>query len=203
MPAEAEYIVTAIRSRLADKARPFVVALDGTSGVGKSTLAAAVATKLRATVIPTDDFFASNRTGDEWDACTAAEKADLAIEWRRLRAEALEPLRAGREASWHPFDFAAYDYATGSGLANELVTRQPTKVIIIDGIYSCRPELRDLIDLCVLVEAPTVVRRQRHNEREGKDEAEWHRHWDEAEDHYFAHVQTPESYDLVVRTTDS
>jgi uridine kinase len=191
-------IIAAIRRGLVGHRGPFVVALDGGSGVGKSTLAASVAAELRASVVQTDDFFCSQRTGAEWDACTAAEKAAMGIDWRRLRTEALDPLRAGREASWHPFDFAAYEYATGSGLATHVVTRPPTRVIIMDGIYSCRPELDDLIDLSVLVEAPAAIRRQRHNEREAADEADWHRRWDDAEDHYFAHVRPPESYDLVV-----
>jgi uridine kinase len=196
----AEQVVAAIRARLIDPAVPFVVALDGGSGVGKSTLAVAVAAELGGGVVHTDDFFASHRTGAEWDASTAAEKADLAIDWQRLRTEALEPLRAGLEASWHPFDFATYDMETGSGLATELVTRQPTRVIVLDGIYSSRPELGNLVDLRVLVEAPALVRRQRHDEREATDEAMWHRRWDEAEDYYFSHVRPPESYDLVVRT---
>jgi uridine kinase len=177
-----------------------VVAVDGGSGAGKSTLAASVAAELGASVVQADDFFSSDRTGAEWDRCTAAEKAALALDWRRLRAEALEPLNAGREARWHPFDFPAYRYATGSGLATEVVTRPPTRVIILEGIYSCRPELNDLIDLSVLVQAPTGVRQFRHNEREARNESEWHRRWDEAEDYYFAHVRPPESYDLVVST---
>ncbi len=200
VPEAAEHIIAAIRDRLVAHRGPFVVALDGGSGAGKSTLAAAVAAGLGASVVQADDFFSSQRTGAEWDACSAAEKAALAIDWRRLRTEALEPLRAGGVPAWHPFDFAAYDYATGSGLATQVVTRPPTRVIVLDGIYSCRPELDDLIDLSVLVEAPAVVRRHRHHEREATDEAEWHRRWDEAEDHYFAHVRPAESYDLVVRT---
>lgn len=196
----AEQIIGAIRDRLIGHRGPFVVALDGGSGAGKSTVAASVAAELQASVVQTDDFFSSYRSGAEWDACTAVEKAALAMDWRRLRAEALEPLRAGRDASWHPFDYAAYDYATGSGLATEEVIRPPTKVIILDGIYSCRPELDDLVDLSVLVEAPSVVRRERHNEREATAEAEWHNRWDEAEAYYFAHVRPPESYDLIVRT---
>jgi len=196
----AEHIISAIRSRLDDNPGPFVVALDGASGVGKSTLAAVLTVELGASVVHTDDFFASHMTGAEWDACTAAQKANLAIDWQRLRGEALEPLRAGREASWHPFDFASYAYATGSGLTKDVVTRQPTKVIVLDGVYSSRPELIDLIDLSVLVEASTAVRRQRHDKREATDQAQWHRRWDEAEDYYFAHVRPPQSYDLVVRT---
>ena len=113
VPEVAGHIVASIRSRLIDHAGPFVVALDGGSGVGKSTLAVAVAAEFGASVVHTDDFFASYWTGAEWDARTAAEKADLAIDWQRLRTQALEPLRAGRVASWHPFDFATYDYATG------------------------------------------------------------------------------------------
>jgi uridine kinase len=195
---ETAEIVAAIRTRLIDHAGSFVVAVDGGSGVGKSRLAASVAAELQATVIHTDDFFASHLTGGEWDACTAAEKAALAIDWQRLRAEALEPLRAGRDAFWHPFDFASYDYATGSGLAGELVTRQPTKVIVLEGIYSSRPELGDLIDLTVLIDASPAVRRQRHDEREATDEADWHNRWDEAEDYYLTNVRPPGSYDLVV-----
>lgn len=200
VPGVADRIVAAISGRLIDHAGPFVVALDGGSGVGKSTLAVAVAAELGASVVHTDDFFASHRFGAEWDGCTAAEKADLAIDWQRLRAEALEPLRAGRDASWHPFDFATYDYASGSGLATAFVTCQPTGVIVVDGIYSSRPELSDLIDLSVLVEAPAAVRRQRHDEREGTDEGAWHGRWDAAEAYYFAHVRRPESFDLVVST---
>jgi uridine kinase len=200
VPEVADHIVAAIRPRLIGHAGSFVVALDGGSGVGKSTLAVAVAAELGASVVHTDDFFASHRTGAEWDACAAAEKADLAIDWQRLRAEALEPLRAGRDANWHPFDFATYDYAKGSGLATAFVTCQPTRVIVMDGIYSSRPELRDLIDLSVLVEARAAIRRQRHDEREATDEAAWHSRWDEAEAYYFAHVRRREWFDLVVST---
>ena len=200
VPEVSDHIVAAIRARLIDRVGPFVVALDGGSGVGKSTLAAAVATELGASVVHTDDFFASHRTGAEWDACTAAEKADLAIDWQRLRAQALEPLRASRAASWHPFDFATYDYASGSGLATAFVTCQPTRVIVMDGIYSCRPELSDLTDLSVLVEARAAVRRQRHDEREATDEAAWHSRWDKAEAYYFAHIRRRASFDLVVST---
>ncbi|MDQ6884473.1 MAG: hypothetical protein M3077_09620 [Candidatus Dormibacteraeota bacterium] len=179
---------------------PFLVALDGGTGAGKSTVAALVAAELGGSVVATDDFFSSHVTGAEWDAYTAAEKAALAINWRRLRREALEPLRRGQQASWHPFDFESYDYTTGSGLADEVVTRAPTRVIVVDGIYSCRPELADLIDLCVLVDASASVRRQRHDRREGDDEADWHSRWDEAENYYFRKVRPPESFDLIVRT---
>ena len=116
----------------------------------------------------------------------ARGKAALVIDWRRLRAEALAPLLAGRPARGHPFDFQA-----GHGLAAHTVTRDPARVIVLDGVYLARPELADLIDLAILVEAADdTVRRQRLLAREGASfMAAWHRRWDAAEDYYFTHVR--------------
>jgi len=72
-----------------------LVAIDGRSGTGKSTIAAALAVALQASVVPSDDFFAAHITDAEWDARDAATRARDAIDWRRLRREAVEPLLAG------------------------------------------------------------------------------------------------------------
>jgi uridine kinase len=86
--------LAAILSRLLNGAeRPIVVALDGRSGAGKSTIAAGLAAALPATVVRTDDFFAAEVSSAGWDARRAAERARDALDWRRLRELALEPLR--------------------------------------------------------------------------------------------------------------
>src|SRR5205823_14870630 len=126
------------------------------------------------TVVAGDDFFANDRGDAAWDACTPAERADQCIDWRRLRTEALAPLLAGRAAAWHPFDFAR----PGAGAGAHVVTRRPAAVIMLEGVYSCRPELADLIDLGVLVDAARAVRCRRHDARERSDEAAWHARWD-------------------------
>jgi para-aminobenzoate synthetase len=73
-------------------------------------------------------------------------------------------------------------------------------VVVLDGVYSARPELRHLVDLAVLVElADDRLRRRRLVAREGDAfMAAWHALWDPAEDHYFARVCPPESFDLIV-----
>jgi uridine kinase len=173
---------------------PIVVAVDGRSGTGKSTLSAWIARHLGATVIDQDDFYAGG-TIEAWQRLTPREKADRVIDWRRVRGEALQPLRAGRRASWRPFDWEAM-----AGLASEPITAQPSRIVILDGAYSSRPELTDLIDLSILVTLPDVVRRARLMQREGEEfMSEWHAIWDEAEEFYFGAVRPPETFDVVIR----
>jgi uridine kinase len=180
---------------------PILVALDGGSGSGKSSLAALVAAELNAAIVESDDFFAARITDAEWNAMAPRERAAAAIDWRRLRREALEPLLAGTSASWHPFDFAAGTRPDGTyPMAIEAVTRGPASVIVLDGAYSARPEISDLIDLAVLVDVPTSDRHRRIALRETDEAflAAWHARWDSAEDYYFTNVRPPSSFDLVV-----
>jgi uridine kinase len=181
---------------------PIVVALDGPSGAGKSTMASALAAMMAATVITSDDFFAAEITATEWAARTPAERARDAIDWRRLRRLALEPLRAGRPAIWQPFDFASGERADGSyGMGANTVQRQQAPVIILEGAYVARPELADLIDCAMLIDTPVATREKRLAAREDPAFlAAWHDRWDAAEAYYFTAVRPPVSFDIVVDT---
>jgi uridine kinase len=200
--AARDTIVAAIRRLTDGRDMPVVVALDGGSGSGKSTLAAMIANELCAALVQSDDFFAAAITDTEWDARTPAEKARDAIDWRRVRADALEPLRAGKPARWHAFDFDADVRPDGTyAMCTDFVEREPNAVIVLDGAYSTRPELADLIDLSVLVDVPVAVRHARLAAREEKSWlAAWHARWDDAEAYYFSHVRPASSFDLVVTT---
>jgi len=185
---------------VATRHAPVTVALDGPSGAGKSTIARALAIATAGVLVPSDDFFAAQLTRVEWDARSPMERARDAIDWSRLRRCAIEPLRAGKRAVWHPFDFGAGERDDGSyAMATHVEQREPAPVIIIDGAYSARPELADLLDLTVLVDAPESVR---HARLEAREEAAflqaWHQRWDDAERYYFGQVRPIESFDLVV-----
>lgn len=177
--------------------KPILIALDGRSGTSKSTLAKEIATRLNGITVESDDFF-SGGANEEWAPRTPQEKAGEAIDWERLRAEALEPLLRGEQASWHPFEF---EPGVGwVGTSDKTETRKPAPAIVLDGAYSARPELSDLIDLSVLVELVDAERRSRLAEREGRENMRrWHEIWDPAEDYYFTEVRPPESFDVVVK----
>jgi len=198
--AAVDTIIAEIRRRMGNGKHPFLVAIDGGSGAGKSTLASMLATELKAALIPSDDFYAANISDAEWDAYAPAQKAAGVIDWRRLRTDALEPLLAGKVARWHPFDFERQRPDGTYPLSPNSVDRQPADVIILDGAYSSRPELSELIDLSVLVNVPIAVRHKRLNAREAADFlAGWHQRWDPSEAYYFEHVRPPSSFDLIVR----
>jgi uridine kinase len=173
--------------------RIVLVAIDGHSGAGKSTLADEVGRQVGAAVIDGDDFYAGG-TASQWDAMSPAEKVDHCIDWRRQRP-VLEALARGERATWHAYDWEAND----GRLMSAPTVSAPAPVVILEGVYSARPELADLLDLRVLCDAPAELRHRRWVEREGERYLDdWARRWAEAEDWYFTHVMPPESFDLIL-----
>lgn len=194
-----DVVVARVRDTVADTRTSMLVAIDGRSGSGKSVLAQMVAEVLGAAVVSGDDFYASDISDAEWDRRRPAARAADVIDWRRLREEALEPLLRGEEAVWRAFDFERVrpDGTYPRGI--EPTRRDPTPVIILEGAYSSRPELADLIDLSILVDAPADVRRRRLEAREVEAFLRaWHTRWDDVEDFYFSKVRPASSFDLVV-----
>ena len=162
-------------------------------------LAHSVAVEVEAAVVVADDFYAGRRDED-WLSHSPRDRVDKVLDWRRLRSEALEPLLARRPATWHPLDF---EPGVGwIGWKRETVTVEPADVVLVDGAYSARPELSDLIDLVVLIEAPEAIRRSRLRDREGEHVIQsWHSLWDAAEDIYFSEIRPPAWFDLVLQGT--
>lgn len=195
-----EVLVERVQSALDGRDAPLVVGLDGRSGAGKSTLAAALAGRLGCdvTVIEGDDFYAGG-SSTAWDERTTVQKVAEVIDWRRQRS-VLRDLRDRGAASWRPFDWDADDWdGDVVPLSSEPVHAVATPVVILEGAYSCRPELHDLVDLRVLLDVPRDVRRRRLLEREGEEyRSDWEGRWSEAEESYFGSVMPSRRFDLVL-----
>jgi len=204
-PVDVGGLAERLRARSAEAGRTVFVGIDGRSGAGKSTLASRIATDLAdgpdpvAVVVLDGDGFYAGGTAARWDRRTAEEKADQVIDWRRQRA-VLEGLRDWGVATWHPFDWDADDWDQDPPpFTDRPVTVEAAAVVVLEGAYSCRPELHDLLDLTVLLRVGPDVRRARLLAREGEDHrADWEARWSEAEDHYFGTVMAPDRFDLVL-----
>ena len=198
-------LVGRLLREISDRGRPLYVGLDGRSGAGKSTLAESITARLeaepndlRVTVIDGDQFYAGG-TAESWDRQSPSEKAARVIDWRRQR-RVLQQLRDSGVAEWHPFDWEAEDWDREPvPLASQPICARAGSIVLLEGAYSCRPELHDLLDLRMLLDVPRDVRRRQLLEREGAAyRADWEARWSAAEDYYFGSVMTPGRFDLVL-----
>ena len=205
MTAACTTVVDAARRLAPSIETPVVMGIDGRSGVGKTTLAAQVAREVEAAVVPMDDFFAGFLPHAAWDSMTVEERAGRVFEWPRLRSEALMPLLAGRTARWHPFDFGVGASADGTYATKATAVEvRPAPIVLLDGVYSCGPQLADLVSVRVLVGLPDAERRARLVRREDPEFLEpWHARWDAVEEFYFSRVRPGGSFDLVVSTSSA
>ena len=178
--------------------RPVVIAIDGPSCAGKSILANAVALRAGGSVLEGDDFYRTalqRLSVAQREAMSDAAVVDAVIDWERLRAEALLPLRARQAAVFQPYDWDADD-----GRLAPPKTIPAADLVIVEGVYAARPELADLIDLAVYLGVDPQVRDQRYAERE--DDPDWRRFWERGEAHYFSVVRPPASFDIQLHDRD-
>jgi uridine kinase len=205
----ARRIVGAIGRWQAAQPGVLVVAIDGHGGAGKSTIAAAVAEATGAALVHTDDFFQQPpilapkapstpavRPGGSTALTTAARQSPAQpalaqyYDWRRIRAQALDPLKAGHRAT-----FRQFDWGRGRGL-DRSVTVEPAALIVLEGVLSAAPELSDLVDRSVRVDTPEPERLRRLRARLTPEE--WDPDWLIAEQAYFDRIRPPSSFDLIV-----
>ncbi len=169
--------------------RPLMVAIDGMSAAGKSTLATVVVAQLPdAELIRGDDFY---RVMDDNErlGMSPEQGYDHDFDWQRLRQQVLDPLRAGK-----PARFQRYDWSTGQ--LGRWVEARPAPVVIAEGVYISRPQLRDIFDVVVWVDASADARAVRQSLRD--DSPEWVARWGAAERHYVAHHQPASTANLIV-----
>jgi uridine kinase len=173
-----------------DRPSPVLVAIDGHSAAGKSSLARAVAAlRPDATIVQTDDFYRPLDV-EFRNRLDAAGGYAQYYDWQRLEAEVLQPLRSGRAARFRKYDWAANALGDWDDV-------RPEGVILVEGCYSARPELRTYYDAVVVVTASPMARQLRQRQRNDAA-AVWLERWDAAERHYFEHHRPDIDADLVV-----
>jgi para-aminobenzoate synthetase len=182
--------------------KPLIMAIDGGSGSGKTTIAKKIADTFNTVIIPLDDFFSVNIPDSKWNDFTIEEKLDKVFDWDRLRKSALEPLLSGKQASWQAFDFESGIQNDGTyKMKQEFVTRKSVDVIVLEGAYSSSPKIVDLLSFTVLLDVPVA---KRHSRLEIREEENldflkcWHKRWDAVEEYYFNEIRPKNFFDIVI-----
>ncbi len=144
-----------------------LVAVDGPSGSGKSTLADALAERLGATVVRTDDFAT-------WENPVAW--------WPRLVTGILEPFAAGR-----PGSYTRTVWSEGRPQPGPTITVDPPEILLIEGVSAGRRSIRPRLSALVWCEVPDRAQRlARAVARDGAAARGPLVAWQEFEDGWFA-----------------
>ncbi len=167
---------------------PYLVAIDGHSAAGKSTLSRAIARAVPRCQVVQGDYFYRVLDPDYRAALTAEEGYDQYFDWQRLEVQVLRPLRQGL-----PAHYQAYDW--DHNVLGAWKTAAPEGVIVVEGIYSARPELAAYYDAVIYVEAP--YERRMKVQRERGDAGAWIERWAAAELYYAQHCAPRERADVV------
>ena len=152
-----------------------IVAVDGRDGAGKTVFADGLAAVFaedgsavfRASI---DDFhrpraerYARGRSSPEGFYRDSYDYATF-------RRVLIDPFRDGRQtAATTGFQLAAFDLARDTQVESAWVTAPRDAVLIVDGIFLHRPELRGLWDWSVWLDVPVDVAFLRMADRDGTD----------------------------------
>ena len=181
-----EDLVVAISSGLADPTHRVVallVAIDGLGGAGKSTFANDLARRLRACqisaeIVHMDDFYLPSTQRPQVEQ--QENQIGSAFDWQRLRDQVLTPLSLGQRVVYQRYDWSADELA-------DWIPLTATAVVIVEGVYTLRHELRSYYDFSVWVDCPRAVRLARGIARDGKEaRRQWEEEWMPQEDRYLA-----------------
>ena len=154
-----------------------VVAIDGRSGAGKSSLAAVLRRELGAPGVTLEDLYGG------WNGLERG--IDLLV------SEVLEPLSAGR-----PARVPRYNWLTTAWEAPWVLA--PPEVLIVEGVGAGARRAAAYASLLIWVEEAASVRKKRALDRDGETFAPYWDMWAAQEDVMLARERTRERANLVI-----
>ena len=173
--------------------RTTLVAIDGLTCAGKSTLARQVADACHDSVIIGVDDFYRPLAAQERAALGPKEGYDRYFDWERLLRDVLVPLGKRSTARYRRHDWVTDTLAEWHEI-------EPRGVVIVEGVFSTRTELRPYFGVTVYVYASKEVRLGRLLARRYPD-LSWVDHWMAVEDWYLEQMRPTEQVALVVSGT--
>jgi hypothetical protein len=173
----------AARARAAVRDGAPVVAVDGPSGAGKTTLAGRLAAALGAVpVVHVEDLYPG------WDGLDAVVP--------RLVAGVLAPLAAGRDGRFRRWDWAA-------GADGEPVTVPAGPLLVVEGAGAAARAAAPYLAFVVWLDGPPAWRRERALARDGDTYAPHWERWAAQERVHFAREGTRGRADVVLEAVNS
>lgn len=167
-----------------------VIALDGMSASGKTTLATGLAEKFGGAVIHTDDFHLPFHLRTEERRAEPGGNLD----YERFAREVLPFLKDRRT-----FCYGCFSCKEGEITAHRTVDAD-CPLIIVEGAYSMRPEFRKAYDLSVCMMISGELQKNRLIAREGLEKFKaFEELWIPLENRYIEYYNLPEICDIILK----
>lgn len=167
---------------------PCVVAIDGRSASGKTTVAAQLSAILDADAVHMDDFFLPAELRSSERFATPGGN----VHHERFAAEVLPHLAKKDSFSYRMFDCGTMEYG-----ADRCIKASDYR--IVEGSYSCHPALGDYMHVRVFCDVDADEQMRRIVARNGQDMARmFAERWIPMEEAYFAENGTKDKADLVL-----
>ncbi|MET3811399.1 aminodeoxychorismate synthase component I [Arthrobacter sp. UYEF3] len=148
---------------------PVIIAIDGRSGAGKTTLAIELAARLRehhvVSLFHLEDIYPG------WNG--------LATGIERYVATVLAPLRRGEPARWVSWDWERH-YDGASRLT------QPAEIVLVEGVGAAAAAAAPFLDAVIWADSPDQDRRTRALARDGETYEPYWEQWAGQEDEWLA-----------------
>ena len=160
---------------------PVIIAIDGRSGAGKTTLAIELAARLRehhkVSLFHLEDIYPG------WNGLMAG------IE--RYATTVLAPLHRGETAEWVSWDWRAhYD--------GEVRSTRPAEIVLVEGVGAAAAAARPFLSAAIWAESPEADRRQRALARDGGSYEPYWDQWAAQEEEWLAGDDAPAYADVRV-----
>lgn len=169
--------------------RPFLIAIDGMCGSGKTTLANFLAKELGASVFHMDDFFLQPHQRTE----ERLNEPGGNVDYERFKEEILDHIADTDGVTYRPFNCHEWK------LADKTITIPYNDIVIVEGSYSHHPYFNDVYDIKIFLEISPSEQRKRITARDG--EAIWpmfENKWIPMENRYFKEFKTKEKSGYVL-----
>lgn len=171
---------------------PFLIAIDGRCAAGKTTLAEYLRNSINSNVFHMDHFFLrpEQRTKER------LQQPGGNVDYERFYEEVLFPLKQGL-----PVTYRSYDCQQQKLAAPVSIDSKP--ISIIEGSYSCHPNLWDSYDLRIFLTVPFEEQLRRIESRNGADRLFVFREkWIPMEEQYFTAFQIQMRCELLFQTAE-
>ncbi|MBQ2946097.1 MAG: hypothetical protein IJD95_06005 [Clostridia bacterium] len=165
-----------------------ILAIEGGSASGKTTLASLLKELYGAAVFHADDYFLQLHQRTKERLAETGGNLDR----ERLKEEILIPLSQNGEVR-----FRRYDCQSGRLLAPKSVTTAP--LTVIEGAYSMHPELREFYDLTVFLDIDKELQKARVTARNGEMAHRFFDEWIPLEDSYFEELDIKKKADIIIK----